>query len=508
MFIRFRRHQKTSRWLASALYALCLPTQNLFAAEPPSQLNAAPEMLLEDQVMARSLQGVDPEELAFNRRSPIRGRVAPSNQLEVVDVQTRSDGVVQLRRRPDFSKSAVLGERFASQTPRGHIVFYTLQPSLQNFVRSAVERAGAQHIAVVVMEPTSGAILALAGKSPTIPDIEYHSGFFAASLFKVVTAAAAKEVANVDHNTTIAFRGGTYSLTPWNYLPNSRLDRRTMTVGDALGKSCNPVFGQLGIKYLNGQVLARYANKFGFNAPMGFDAPLPSSTADIPHQDLFELSRTAAGFGEVRMSPIHGAALASAIGSGGLLPQPHLIHSIVDRDGVSVIEPRQLVLQQSIQPQTAASVLEMMRRTTAPGGTSARYFNRGNQSIFPNYIYVAGKTGTLTADNPRGLSNLFIGVAGRGNYGTERFSAPDLAVAVFSVNVSSVSGKPSFIARNIMAHHYGVTLPSMPDRPVVRHPRSKSKVRRGSPAKYSSKKKGTYRSKPSKNSGKSSAKKR
>jgi peptidoglycan glycosyltransferase len=487
----------------SVISLVSFPASQLWAADSPSQLQAAPEMLLEDQAIARGLEKVDSAAFAFNRRSLPSGRSLSPQQLDVVDVVTGPDGTPRLKERPNFLKKGVLGDQYASRTPRGHIVFYTLQPSLQEFVTSAVAKAGAQHVAVVVMEPTTGAVLAMAGKSPSIPDIVYHSGFKAASLFKVVTAAAAKEHADIDHHTPIAFRGGRYTLNPSNYLPNPRLDRQQMTVGDALGKSCNPVFGHLGIKYLNGQVLAKYARKFGFNSQLGFDAPLPYSSADIPTQDLFELSRTAAGFGEVRMSAIHGAALASTIGSGGLFPQPHLIDNIVDSDGVSIIEPRQLVLQQSIQPQTAASVLEMMRNTTAAGGTSGRYFTRFNQSLFPSDIYVAGKTGTLTGDNPKGLSNLFIGISGRGNYGSERLRAPDLAVAVFSVNVSSVSGKPSLIARNIMAHHYGINLPSVPERPVVRRTNSKSKLHRGTSAKkYSSKKKGVSRSKSTKKSKK------
>lgn len=504
IFTGSNRLPQSARWMAvMTACMLAIPVSNLRAADSPSQPHAAPDMLLEDQSIARSLQRVDSDAFAFNRRSLTPGRTLSPQQLDVVDVVTSPDGTPRLRERPNFLRKQLLGDQYASKTRRGHIVFYTLQPSLQEFVTSAVAKAAAQHVAVVVMEPTTGAILAMAGKSPSIPDIVYHSGFKAASLFKVVTAAAAKEHADIDHNTPIAFRGGRYTLNPSNYLPNPRLDRQQMTVGDALGKSCNPVFGHLGIKYLNGQVLAKYARKFGFNSQLGFDAPLPYSSADIPTQDLFELSRTAAGFGEVRMSAIHGAALASTIGSGGLFPQPHLIDNIVDSDGVSIVEPRQLVLQQSIQPQTAASVLEMMRNTTAAGGTSGRYFTRLNQSVFPSDIYVAGKTGTLTGDNPKGLSNLFIGVSGRGNYGSERLRAPDLAVAVFSVNVSSMSGKPSLIARNIMAHHYGIALPSVSERPIVRRSYSKSKLHKATTTKkYSSKKKSVSRAKSSKKSKK------
>jgi len=112
------------------------------------------------------------------------------------------------------------------------------------------------------MNPRTGKILAMAGDSPSIPNLEFHAGFPAASLFKVVTSAAAIEQAGVTPSTMVAFRGGNYTLTEANYIPNPRLDRRSMSVAEALGRSCNPVFGQLGSQYINSTLLRRYTKLF------------------------------------------------------------------------------------------------------------------------------------------------------------------------------------------------------------------------------------------------------
>jgi peptidoglycan glycosyltransferase len=406
-----------------------------------SALQAAPEMLLEDAEVARTITRPQDYAVAFNNDSRIRGR-ADSSKLDVVDIRNSSDGSLRLANLPNFSSR--IGDRFASITPKSNVVFYTLT-DLQDYVARTVANAGATHVAVVAMDPKTGAILAIAGKSPTIQNIEYHAGFPAASLFKVVTAAAAVEEVGIDPYTPISFRGGTYTLNQFNYLPNPRSDRRVMSVGEAMGRSCNPVFGQIGIKYLDGSILARYANRFGFNRSLGFEASLDASTAEIPAEDLYELSRTAAGFGEIRISPIHAAAVVSGIANGGLLPKPRIIDRIVTVDGVTLEQTRPEALQRIVQPSTASAVLEMMRYTTTIG-TSRREFMPGGQPAL-GAIDVAGKTGTLSGNNPPGLNNWFIGVAPSRN--------PEIAVAVITVDATH-SSKASRLGRLVMQRFFNI----------------------------------------------------
>jgi cell division protein FtsI/penicillin-binding protein 2 len=383
------------------------------------------------------------ELLALEDRGLRGGRTYPAPQLEVIGVDTASSGALRLSRRPTLNGR--IGDKFAGMTPNNNYIFYTIDPELQSYVSSVVDRAAANHVAVVAMNPKTGAILAIAGKSPTISDIEYHAGFPAASLFKVVTAAAAVEHAGIDPNSLIPFRGGTYTLNQSNYYPNPRADRKIMSVGEALGRSCNPVFGHIGLKYLNGSVLARYANKFGFNQSLDFEAPLPHSSASIPQADLYEFSRTAAGFGDVFISPVHAATLVSGIANGGVLPKPQIIDRIVNSDGVVIEKPQPEMLQRIVQPETAQSLLEMMRYTTTTG-TSRREFMRGNRATLGN-IDVAAKTGTLSGSNPEGLNNWFIAAA--------PISNPELAIAVITVDAQH-SSKASHLGRLVFQRYFKV----------------------------------------------------
>jgi peptidoglycan glycosyltransferase len=454
----------STRFTAFALSALGLLSLGVVSAQAADSANTmledSPEIIIGDQQVARALGRSNVDTLAFNDDSRIRGR-SDLSRLDVVDVRSTHTGSLRLTSTPRFTSR--IGGRFASVTPNSNVVFYTLT-ELQDFVTELVSKVQAQHVAVVAMNPKTGAVLAIAGKSLTIPNIEYHAGFPAASLFKVVTAAAAVEQVGIEPNTLIPFRGGTYTLNQHNYLPNQFTDRRIMSVGEAMGRSCNPVFGHIGIKYLDGSILARYANRFGFNRSLNFEVPLPVSEAQIPGDNGLEFSRTAAGFGEVFISPVHAAAFISGVANGGLLPKPRIVDQIVTVDGITVGKSQPEALQRIVQPETAASLIEMMRYTTTVG-TSRREFMRGGQPALGN-IDTFGKTGTLSGANPKGLNNWFIGAAPSDN--------PEIAVVAITVN-AAYSSKASRLGRMVMQHYFNV-----PTEPLSEVSRSAPRARHGS----------------------------
>lgn len=414
------------------------------------------------------------------------GRVYPPPQLERISV-TSNGTALKLSKRPKFETR--LGDRYAHLTNNGNYVFYTLDPDLQEFVSSLVNDAQASHVAIVAMNPRTGEILAIAGKSKSVSDVEYHAGFPAASLFKVVTAAAAVEQAGVRPNTMVNFRGGTYTLNEWNYMPDPRKDTRSMSVAEALGRSCNPVFGHLGSRYLNGSILTRYAHLFGFNRSLDLEAPLPSSRASIPTADPYELSRTAAGFGDVRISPVHAATLTAGIANGGLMPRPQLIDRIVSPDGGTIHDTTPEMIQRIVQPTTASTLMEMMEHTTTVG-TSRKEFMRGTTPTLGSFR-VAGKTGTLRGTDPVGLNNWFIGAGPTNN--------PQLAIAVITVD-PRYSSKASHLGRLVFQKYFNLTPVEPPPAPrtyrsskakkaKVKYAASKKAPKKASYAKRSSSKK-------------------
>ncbi|RIL10420.1 MAG: hypothetical protein DCC75_04385 [Proteobacteria bacterium] len=378
------------------------------------------------QLSSNALSKLD---LSVSSRIPQAGSV----KLERLELRTTATGTIRLLGLPEANTTLL--NRIAGVTSGDDYVFLSLDPRLQAYTDQVVKQAKAPHVSVVVMDPRTGKILALSDKSSTIPELSLHAGFPAASLFKIITAAAALEKGTIKPLTKIFFRGGNYTLDKWNYKP-SRHDKRSMTVAEALGKSVNPVFGRIALQLLSPRIIRSYTNSFGFNSSLDFDVELPTSKAHIPESD-FSLSRTAAGFGDVYISPIHAAAIVSALANRGVMPRPYLVDKVVSPSGNLLYASQPSALQRIVQEKTADLLLQMMEYTTTVG-TSSREFRYKNKPVLKG-IPVAAKTGTLSGRNPKGINNWFVATA--------PLHDPQVAVSVIVVNPGGISSKASHIGR-------------------------------------------------------------
>ena len=378
----------------------------------------------------------------LNSRHPIKtgGRVAVPGALEAVEVYLTRNGEIVLGNFPRFSTG--YGGKLASKSSAQQIALYTLDPKLQKLASELVRQADAPHVAIVAMEPDSGRILALAQKSSSIPNLLTHAGFPAASLFKVVTTAAALEQTDLEADSVIRFRGGTYVLERWNYLPDPKRDRNMMTIQEALGRSCNAVFGRIALKNLGPDTLRQYVQSFGFNQPLKFERPLPVSRAEVPSES-YELSRTAAGFGEVRISPIHAAVMMSGVANEGIMPRPYLVDKVLSSSGATLFESQPQMSARMIQRDTARKLLRMMESTTTKG-TSRKDFMSKNRPVLGD-IEVAAKTGTLRGTNPAGLNQWFIAAA--------PIKDPKIAVSVIVLDPRSSKSRSGRIGRMLIEQY-------------------------------------------------------
>lgn len=404
--------------------------------QSPAELYAP--HLLDEEILAPQETG--DSGLSFgssaNYRESAKSNLGEGSGLPALErVELRLSRERALISRPPRFNTSFAG-KLASLTSRNEFVFFTVNPSLQAEVRRIIAAAPAKHAAIVVIDPSSGKILAAAGKSPSINNIEFHTGFPAASLFKVVTAAAAIETNAIAPESTIRFRGGNYTLTKANYLPSSKSDKRVMTVGEALGKSVNPVFGRLALQHVGAKNLRRYAAAFGFNTPIDFDTDIDTSDAFIP-EDQYELSRTGAGFGSVHVSPLHAASMMAAIVNNGRLLRPYFVDKVVSPTGRVLYRGIKQEVRSIVAPRTASTLLEMMNYTITIG-TSRRDFMYKNSPVFP--FTIAGKTGTLRGNNPKGLNSWFIAAP---------VDRPRLALAVVTVDPMTHEAKASYLGRKV-----------------------------------------------------------
>jgi cell division protein FtsI/penicillin-binding protein 2 len=179
---------------------------------------------------------------------------------------------------------------------------------------------------------------------------------------------------------------------------------------------------------------------------LDLEVPLATSTAYIPNEDAFELSRTAAGFGAVRISPVHAATLAAALANGGIMPKPFIIERITTSDGVTLEKRAPQMLHQVVRADTAKTLLDMMEYTTTIGTSRRAFMTYPGRSVLGS-INVAGKTGTLSGNNPHGLHNWFIGAAPKED--------PQIAVAVITVDAGYTS-KASLLARRTIQRAFNI----------------------------------------------------
>ncbi|MBX7145056.1 MAG: hypothetical protein K1X79_11440 [Oligoflexia bacterium] len=412
--------------------------QTALGADPRVEIGTRMGKLGSDNRSAEYLRGPNPNAIgeldAQPQRLTIGGESYPVPELDKIELHISDDGRISLPELPPFK--SVFTDRFAAKTTRNEFVFYSLDPELQNFATELVSRSNAPHVALVAMDPQTGKILAAAGKSPTLRHPVLYAGYPAASIFKLVTAAAAVERAGLQPDTTIGFRGGNYTLNQWNYMPGVGRDSRSMSLEDALAKSCNPVFSRVALGFLNKDVLRSYAFAFGFNNSLASDVTLDTSKAAIP-DDGYGLGKAAAGFGEVTLSPMHAATLVASIAHHGLLPRPALVEKIVSPSGALVYQQQPEMLTRVMSPSTAEILLQMMEKTTTIG-TSRRAFVGKKGPLLPE-ISVAAKTGTLRGENPEGINNWFVAAAPIDN--------PKLALAVIVVHPGGYHIKASQIGR-------------------------------------------------------------
>jgi penicillin-binding protein A len=315
-------------------------------------------------------------------------------------------------------------DRLSGSQQEGNDLITTLNPAAQ---RVALQQLGGRKGAVVALDPRTGAIKVMAsvpGYDPSAVKNQHtfdalnrdgnapllnrttQSGYPPGSTFKVVSAIAGIDSGRYTPDSRISGRNGkVISGVPLNNDGGESFGDITLT--EALTKSVNTVFGEVGEK-LGKATMKKYMDRLGFGAPVEVDLPRDERAASgerrngriIPATSRFvDVGRMAIGQDKLTVTPLQMAMVASAVANGGKLMKPHLADRVVDRDGRTVrrIDPQEL--SQAMSPTTASQVGAMMSQVVREGtGTAAALQG----------IDVAGKTGTAEVDRPCGPNQLWF----------------------------------------------------------------------------------------------------
>ncbi|MCC7441582.1 MAG: penicillin-binding protein [Bdellovibrionales bacterium] len=296
---------------------------------------------------------------------------------------------------------------------------YSLHPEYQRHVRKVLEAHRPDYASFVAIDPATGQVLSLVNSvhgeqsRGLASNLAVQARFPAASVFKVITAAAAIDQRRVSADTVIPYNGGNHTLYRRNVTSDaSNRWTRYVSVRDAFARSINTVFGKLGAYYLGRELIEDYAHRFGFNREIPSDFPFAPGESAMDEEQPWSVVEAASGFTRTTtLSPVHGALIAASIVNEGVMMEPYLVESVSDaKTGEELYRALPRVASVTVDPVTASELRELMQATVKRGTTrdTFRSFFRRKQN---QDVEVGGKTGSLTGTDVRGRTDWFIGYA-------------------------------------------------------------------------------------------------
>jgi cell division protein FtsI (penicillin-binding protein 3)/stage V sporulation protein D (sporulation-specific penicillin-binding protein) len=285
-----------------------------------------------------------------------------------------------------------------SEAHDGCNVRLTIDMGLQNIVETEIDAAVKEYrpisATIILMNPKTGDILALANRPNYNPNIQLgvpadHRRNRAitdmvepGSTFKIVTTSAALSEKIVHPDTSVFCENGYFAA----YKLHDHHPYADLTVHDILVKSSNIGVAKLAIQ-LGEQKFYEYVRNFGFGERTGVN--LPGEIGGVvypPHRwSKISISRMPMGQ-EVAATPLQVATAMCAIANGGLLMMPQIVHDVVDSHGKLVTEYCPQEIRRVATKQATDAVRAALIEVVSPRGTAALAQVPGFKA--------AGKTGT------------------------------------------------------------------------------------------------------------------
>jgi peptidoglycan glycosyltransferase len=327
----------------------------------------------------------------------------------------------------------------------------TIDKNMQKEAEKLLKSYHPDYAAIVMMDASTGRILAMTSFQKDDPDASnwsLKSNFPAASVFKVITATAAVDKAGISPQHKINYNGGNYTLYRKNVM-SDKVNKwtRAITLKDAFARSINTAFGRLSLESLHPIDINDYATRFMFNQEIPSDFPVEMGVAYVPPERGFELTEVASGYNKTsRMSPVQGAMIAASVANQGKMMIPYIVDSIEDDKGVAFYKAEVLDNGHIMTPESANKVRELMEGTVT-SGTSRKSFRSLVRNKKFKTIQMGGKTGHLTAENPRGRVDWFVGYA--------MDDTNKIAIAAVSINKEKWTVKSAELGQNMFKRYFG-----------------------------------------------------
>ncbi|MBX9658035.1 MAG: penicillin-binding protein 2 [Nitrospiraceae bacterium] len=306
----------------------------------------------------------------------------------------------------------------AEQVPAaGHSLVITVDEVIQYIaekeVEEAVTKAHAKSGTVIVLDPQTGAVLALAISPRFDPNAvasltadrwrnraltdTYEPG----STMKALVAAAALEEKVMKPSTMLYGENGRMTIA--NTVIHDHEKLGWMTFAQVIQKSSNIGAAKTGMA-LGDQRLYRYLQAFGFGQKTEIDLPGEVGGMVKHPREWGRRSLASISMGqEIGVTPIQMVSAVAALANGGVLMKPYVVSEVRDAQGKALRQILPQVKRRVVSPETARTVTSILEGVVTDG--------TGAKAAIPGFR-VAGKTGTAQKIDPRTgaySSTLFVG---------------------------------------------------------------------------------------------------
>lgn len=331
----------------------------------------------------------------------------------------------------DASGNAMPGE-YSGVCPAvdGHSIVTTIDSYVQKELESQLELIRVNHsvqnrVTGIVMDTSTGAILAMATSSPFNPNEpftldeqsleklknsnlkegsdEYKAyknelmqimwsnksvseTYEPGSTFKIITVSAALDIG-------VATMSDTFSCKGYHTVGGWRIKCHKITghghgfpLSYGLQMSCNPTMMVLSDR-IGADNFYSYVEKFGYLEKTGIDLPSEAGTIFHKPENIGSTELATASFGQrFKVSIISQLTAVAAVANGGKLVEPYLVDKIIDHDGNVISKHQTVVKRQVISEEVAKTVSAVLEEGVSGDG--------GAKNAYVDGYMVAAKTGT------------------------------------------------------------------------------------------------------------------
>ncbi|MDI3496351.1 MAG: hypothetical protein PWQ35_372 [Patescibacteria group bacterium] len=330
--------------------------------------------------------------------------------------------------KANASDVMIINDREYIRPQAGKDLILTIDRNIEFYVckklKEEVEKHDAAGGSVIIIEPKTGAIIAMCSLPDFNPnnynqvsDISVYNNpaifyqYEPGSVFKTVTLAIAIDQGKISPSTTYEDKGEVM-INGW-HKPIRNSDFFThgahgvVDMSTVLDYSLNTgaIFA---MKQVGPKIFADYVKRFGFGERTGIElgAESPGNINNLLVDNIKEIDAATASFGQgIAVTPLQMIMPYQAIANHGLLMKPHVVKSIVSENKQENIEPK--AISQVISEKTAATISAMLVNVVEKG--------HSQKAAIPGY-YIGGKTGTAQIATIGGYSETdyihsFIGIA-------------------------------------------------------------------------------------------------